>query len=1527
MKWILRFSIYCCSVWLLAENSVFATQEFMSAFPKEIERNWIGPDYWSNRLQDWRIADGRLECLRGEKNKPMRTVHLLTRRMSEREGDLFMSVRCGVLDGKVSEDSAAGFLIGAGGGLDYRAAALVHHSWGPDGGLFAGIDGEGNLFVRDFRQNNKIVTQLDRRNGRVEVTRLTLSLKPVGKKYVLTLQSLHPESEEVLGSVTIDIYDPELLIGNMALVSHPGAGGRYWFQDWKVSGRKADVDEERHCGPILCTQYTLSEGILKMTAQMMPIGRDDNHVVLLQIKDGQGWKTVDTTKIIAPGYTAPFRVTDWDSSQDVPYRVVYELKQADGLAKPYFRHGTIRHDPVEKTTISIAGFTGNHNMLKGAENAPFPWNMNGVWFPHTDIIKHVWKQDPDILFFSGDQVYEGASPTQEDQQHAELDYLYKWYLWCWAFRDLTKDIPAITEPDDHDVFQGNIWGAGGRKTPKDDHGGYEMPAEWVNMVERTQTSHLPDPYDPTPIEQGITVYYTDMNYGRISIAIIEDRKFKSGCAGLIPGKQGRADHILDPEFDVKTLDKPGLKLLGDRQLTFLKDWAVDWENTDMKVVVSQTVFANVATHHGPKLEYLHADLDSNGWPQSGRKRALDVFRRCFAFMLGGDQHLATIVHHGIDTWNDAGWSMCVPSVANFYPRAWWPKQEPRNHIEGMPNYTGEFLDGLGNYVTMWAATNPDKLMGVEPAALHDRMPGYGIVRLNKETRDIIIECWPRFADPEDPDAKQYLGWPKTINQLDNYSREAVAWLPAVEVDGMDDPVVQVINESNDEIVYTLRINGTSFRPKVFREGKYTVKVGELGTKRVKVFENIESIQKSESKTILVNFGISIAPPKTKKKIVTETLHGVEISDPYRWLEDQDRPETREWIDAQIAYTQSMLQEFPEREAIRDELAQFMKIDKMSGASEYNGRFFFMKQRSDQEQWVIYMREGMDGEDQVLIDPNLMSEDHTTSVSMRGISKDGTLLAYGIKEGGEDEAEIRFMDVDTKTDLKDFLPKARIGSISILNDKSGFYYSLHQSDEGSRIYYHTMGTDAGEDKMIFGEGFGPQEYVSCGLSDDNRYLYFTVSHGWSANDLYVQDRQSDGPIVPIVKNIEANFSPIQFIGNTLYLHTNWNAPNYKVVEVHLDHPAPEQWKEIIPERDYVLESVSAAGGNFFGKYLKNVVSFIQIFSISGKEMGDISFPAIGSVGNVWGRFDSEHAFFNYSSFHIPNTVYHYNVKTGKRTVWFKPDIPIDTDNFEVKQIWYHSKDGTEIPMFLVHQKGIELDESHPTLLYGYGGFNINITPGFSNTAAQWVKHGGVYAEAILRGGGEFGEEWHQAGMLEKKQNVFDDFIAASEWLIENGYTNPSKLGIFGGSNGGLLVGAALTQRPELYQAVLCAVPLLDMVRYHKFLLGKLWIPEYGSADDPEQFKYLHAYSPYHRVKEGTEYPSVMFVTGDSDTRVAPLHARKMTALLQSVSASERPILLRYEKASGHSAGIPLSMQIEKATDQMVYLFWQLGLSVD
>ena len=527
--------------------------------------------------------------------------------------------------------------------------------------------------------------------------------------------------------------------------------------------------------------------------------------------------------------------------KDMPYRLSYT--NADGSESHF--DGMIRKDPVDKETIVVAGFTGNTDYI----------------FPDSKIVSNIAVQNPDVLFFSGDQIYESVAgygiqrTSQVSVETAALDYLRKWWLVGWAWADLTKDRPSLYLPDDHDVYQGNIWGANGRvstRKPGNDDGGYHMDAKWVNAVQRSQTSHHPDAYDPTPIMQGIGVYYGDMNYGRISFAVIEDRKFKTGPATALPNKKGRSDHVRPQDVDEKTwdpltLDVPVAKLLGERQLKFLDDWAADWSQADFKVVLSQTIFANVANFHGGNKEYLIADLDSNGWPQTGRKKALNVMRRGFAFHYAGDQHLASIVHHGIDEHGDAGVSFCVPSISAGYPRAWRPKKPWPNHQQGEPDYTGDFKEGLGNIITVHAIANPEDVNRNDtPETLgHDKASGYGIVRLNKKTREITMECYKLLTDAAKPKAgDQFPGWPRTIGLEDNYGRKATGHLPTLKISGMKNPVVQVIDEgAKNEVVYTLRINGASFRPKVFSKGPFTVIIGEPSEGKTKKLSGVKVSEK------------------------------------------------------------------------------------------------------------------------------------------------------------------------------------------------------------------------------------------------------------------------------------------------------------------------------------------------------------------------------------------------------------------------------------------------------------------------------------------------------------------------------------------------------------------------------------------------------------------------------------------------------------------------------------------------------------
>ncbi len=802
--------------------------DFEADWPANLDRVWVGEDFWANRLQDWRISEGRLECLEGTDGLPLRTVHVLTRRIGVSRGKVQLRVRSGALgEGSFEPGSAFGFLIGVGRDVDYRSAALIQSAPGEGAGLFVGVRADGGLFLanvnRDLEPLRETSSEVDPRS---EVS-LDVVIEPDGYDYRLKIRAVDAAGRR--GDLEIEGVPAELLEGGIALVSHQW---RRWFDQIRFAGDKLVACSECAVGPILSTQYSLSRGLLKMTAQLMPVSEAEGTDAALQVRRNGSWETVATADVVVPGWTATFRLAEWDSGRDASYRVVFPASASEMRTAGSYWDGTIRRDPVDQPVVSVAGFTGNHNVGHGFGNAGFDYTSR-IWFPHGDIVRAVNRQGVDLLFFSGDQVYEGGSPTGADRrtiQSATLDYLYKWYLWCWAFRDLTRDIPAITIPDDHDVFQGNLWGAGGRYAEVDHNGGYVMPAEWVQMVERTQTSHLPDPVDPEPVDQGIGVYFTALTWGRIGIAVIEDRKFKSGCADVRPGYAGRPDHVTEWPYDPGALDPPGLSLLGDRQERFLSEWVADWSGQDMKLAVSQSAFAGLATHHGARLERIYADLDSNGWPRSGRRRALEILRKGFVFHLGGDQHLSSLVHHGLDSFEDAGYSFVVPSIANFYPRAWHPETPGLDRARDAPPWLGRHMDGLGNRVTVHAVTNPTGATGIsterEPLELHDNMPGYGIVRFDKEARTITVENWPRYADPEDPAAGgQYEGWPMTIPLEANYGRKAFGYLPVVQSVGIENPVVQVL-DSQGEPVYTLRIGGSTIRPWVFEPGFYAIRVGD-----------------------------------------------------------------------------------------------------------------------------------------------------------------------------------------------------------------------------------------------------------------------------------------------------------------------------------------------------------------------------------------------------------------------------------------------------------------------------------------------------------------------------------------------------------------------------------------------------------------------------------------------------------------------------------------------------------------------------
>lgn len=667
------------------------------------------------------------------------------------------------------------------------------------------------------------------------------------------------------------------------------------------------------------------------------------------------------------------------------------------------------------------------------------------------------------------------------------------------------------------------------------------------------------------------------------------------------------------------------------------------------------------------------------------------------------------------------------------------------------------------------------------------------------------------------------------------------------------------------------------------------------------------------------------PPTTRTDNVVDDYFGTKVTDPYRWLEDQNSPETRAWIDKENAYTDSTLTKLPGRETLHARLSQLLKVDSTGLPAERNGRYFFDKRLSDEDQPKIYYRQGVNGKDELLVDPLPMSKDHTTTVDLADISHDGALIVYNVRQGGADEVTPHAFDVDARRDLAEQFPKGLYFGMDITKDKSGVYYTI-QTENGPRVYSHRMGTPFSEDHLIFGEGYGREKIIGSSISEDGRYLLLHVIYGSAADrtEVYFKDLAADGPVIPVVNDVIARFQA-SIAGGRIYIQTNMDAPMEKIVVADLAHPTKENWKTLVPESDSHIEGFSLAGGKVSVLYSHNASSQMRIFDSSGKPVRDITLPSIGTSTTLVGHWDSSESFYLFGSFFIPFRIYRYDLASGTQSIWAESKVPVAADQFTVEQVWFNSKDGTRVPMFVAHKKGLKLDGSNPALLTGYGGFNVSETPYFSSSAVTWMENGGVYADVNLRGGGEFGEKWHQAGMMEKKQNVFDDFIAAAEWLIANHYTNPSRLAARGASNGGLLMGAMATQRPDLFAGIICGFPLLDMLRYQNFLVGKYWVPEYGSSDNAEQFKYIYAYSPYQHVKPGTKYPGVLFVTGDSDTRVAPLHARKMAALMQADAAPGRPILLKYDTQSGHSGGASITKTVDDVTDELNFLLWQVGVT--
>ena len=674
-------------------------------------------------------------------------------------------------------------------------------------------------------------------------------------------------------------------------------------------------------------------------------------------------------------------------------------------------------------------------------------------------------------------------------------------------------------------------------------------------------------------------------------------------------------------------------------------------------------------------------------------------------------------------------------------------------------------------------------------------------------------------------------------------------------------------------------------------------------------------------------------PKTKKVDTVTDYFGTKVKDPYRWLENDRSEETEAWVKEQNKVTFGYLEKIPFREQLKNRLSELWNYEKIGAPFTEGDWIYFSKNDGLQNQYVIYRKKTENDAPEVFLDPNKFSEDGTTSLSGMNFSENGKILAYSISEGGSDWRKIIVMDADSREIMEDTITNVKFSGISWKGDE-GFYYSSYDKPEGSelsaktdqhKLYYHKLGTSQKDDKVIFGDT--PEQkhrYVGGSVTEDNHYLFISATNATSGGKLFMMDLSKENPELVTIEGDEATESYVlDNIDSKLYIVTNRNAPNRKIVTVDASNPTPENWKDFIPETENVL-SPSTAGGYIFTEYMKDAVSNVKQYDYDGKLVREVKLPGVGSAGGFGAEDDDEFLYYNFTNYVTPGSIYKYNIKEGTSELYNKPAVDFNPEDYVSKQVFYTSKDGTKIPMIITHKKGLKMDGTNPTILYGYGGFNISLTPSFSIANAVWMEQGGIYAVPNLRGGGEYGDKWHDAGIKMKKQNVFDDFIAAAEYLIENNYTSKDYLAIRGGSNGGLLVGATMTQRPDLMKVALPAVGVMDMLRYHTFTAGAGWAYDYGTAEDnKEMFNYLKGYSPVHNVRAGVEYPATLVTTGDHDDRVVPAHSFKFAAELQEKQAGNEPVLIRIETNAGHGAGTPVSKTIEQYADMFGFTLYNMG----
>lgn len=821
------------------------------------DMEWVGSEYWGNRLQDWNIREGKVVCQVQGQN---RSLHCLTTQVKEASGSFHTEVSLHIDTAVSSSDqSYAGVRLGIKGKFnDYRSAA-VHGR-----GLDIGLTSAGNLLIDDtLIPINATIPQ--------EV-KLSVSLEELNSKSKLKV-SLQSTTGEILATGESRELNHLDISGNIGLVSHIAKGkedesaSSATFSEWKIEGSRLHSCSEHEYGPICFAQYTIHNNILKLTAQLCPVEQIKGHKVTLEVKEGLEWKAMGESTIDPMSRTVHFRHENWPFTEPKAYRISLHLplKEA-GDSREYYYEGSIMAQPQQASKVKAAVFSCNCD----------------YGFPDMEVAPYVNEHRPDLALFLGDQFYEstgGFGIQTSPMDKAALDYLRKWMMFGWSYREIFRHIPCAIIPDDHDVYHGNIWGEAGKAAditngwgaPAQDSGGYKMEPRWVNMVQKCQTSHLPDPYDPTPVKNGIEVYYTDWLYGGVSFAILEDRKWKSAPKHVLPEDADIWNGwIKNPDFDIKK-HRVQADLLGDRQLDFLDHWAADWSGgAKMKALLTQTIFNTVATLPAEAMddsvvpsmtipkpgEYvlgdqIKGDMDSNGWPQVGRDQAVEKIRKCFAFHIAGDQHLASFTKYGVDDFGDGGFAFAGPALNNIWPRRWWPPVDnPQDYSDQNPVYTGNYEDGFGNKMTVKAIANP-RLTGIEPAVVYDRATGYGIVTFDSNSRTITTECWPKYVNPAEKPDGQYAGWPITISQEDNFGKSAKAWLPEIKVNGMNNPIVEIIEEKTGQSLYFLSIKGNTFTPKVFDAGSYTIRIKDADSGKIKEKKGIKS-SKSPKGTLMMS---------------------------------------------------------------------------------------------------------------------------------------------------------------------------------------------------------------------------------------------------------------------------------------------------------------------------------------------------------------------------------------------------------------------------------------------------------------------------------------------------------------------------------------------------------------------------------------------------------------------------------------------------------------------------------------------------